>query len=726
MLIRPVLDQPLRSPLRSAVDEYARSAVANPYAAFNTFVQSLYLGGETGIWYDGTDPTQRAVNSDGSGGQPALGAKFGWLNDKSGGGRPAIQATAGAQPIAQSSYVLFQEANAVTVGDPVRSMAPATASGANQQASTGIVILDFNVTPFAALPVAGFYNTGTNSPIPCRYGFIAWRTNSSGNMDFYICDVNNNITPSGAISAIACRAPTLGGISGGFGLFYQYAQFNSRLSDANFLQLRTLASQACGASNFSTDVVAGIGDSNMYGYRLSDGKSWLWNVAGSTTAKVYNFGVVGGVMNAEMTMGRLASIKGAGKSVLLWTAAQNDVNVSIAADVVEMYCGGMYFARQLGWRTMASTYYGSSSAVQAFNTAVKLRQYDAYDYLCDFASDSRLTNTADSAYFWADAVHLKDTARDVAVTVAKSACANALAYPFADFTATPRIGSTVNAAFTNASVGASSYAWDFTNDSSTDSTATNPTNNYTVTGTPDVRLTATNASGSAQRVRRFYINVQPSPSWVTSNLVCGFIANAGQTSAGGFLSAWADSIMSSGISISQATGANQPAVDGFGIVTFDGSNDYLQSGVVASLGTRMTVFLLCKINTATAGRYLCDGRVVNAANLRLYSSTDLMVANQVDIAQTSGIAAGAWQSIHYGFASDMTNITKMMMAEIEGKDRVLGNWLGGDAVAANGVTLGARYNGTSPVAMSVKAMLCYSAGLTRAQMAQNKAMAATL
>ena len=700
-----------------------QGASVSPYAAFSAFVQSLYDGGQTGIWYDGTDATQRAVNSDGSGGVPADGAQFGWLNDKTGGGRPAIQATALARPIAATNGIVFQDCNAVTDGGPARALAPASGSGANMQASTGIIIFDFTRAPSNALPVIGWY---TVPSYPCRYAFLAWRTGTTGNVDLYAADINQNNTPAAAIPTTACRAPTLGGSTSAQGIFYQYVQFNSRLSDANFLQLRTLAAQACGAANFSTNVVACLGDSNTYGYRSATGKSWPWMVAGNTNAKVYNFGVVGDRINGLVTMGNLPAIKGAGKNILLWTASQNDSSVTSYADVVQMYCAGMQRARQMGWATLAATYYSNTGANAAFNTALRPEQSFSFDYLCDFESRTELTDINNGTYFWPDRIHLRDAAITVAGNVASAAVASALQLPQAVFTATPRIGSTVNTTFANTSVGASSYAWDFTNDGSTDSTATNPTNNYTTTGTPDVKLTATNANGSSARIRRFYINVQPSPAWVTTDLVAGFIANAGQTSSGGFLSAWADTLGASGLSLAQATDRKQPAVDGSGIVTFDGVDDFLQTGASGSLGTRTTICLLAKINTATAGRHLVGGRVVNAMSLRLGSTTEYYVANQVDTASSAGVSAGAWTTLHAGYSADTPIITKMMMLDVEGQDTMLGDWLGGDTLAANGITLGARYDGSVPVAMSVKALLVYSAGLTRAQMAQNKAMAATL
>jgi PKD repeat protein len=67
----------------------------------------------------------------------------------------------------------------------------------------------------------------------------------------------------------------------------------------------------------------------------------------------------------------------------------------------------------------------------------------------------------------------------------------------AGFTRTPANGIVpFNVTFTNASVGAVSYAWDFDEDGLVDSNAVNPVFNYTVAGVYNVTLTATGPGGS--------------------------------------------------------------------------------------------------------------------------------------------------------------------------------------------------------------------------------------
>jgi len=92
--------------------------------------------------------------------------------------------------------------------------------------------------------------------------------------------------------------------------------------------------------------------------------------------------------------------------------------------------------------------------------------------------------------------------------------------PVANFTATPTSGDaplTVN--FTDASTGTiSSYAWDFDNDGTVDSTDQNPIYTYTAAGNYTVNLTVSNAGGSDSEVKTEYIVVsEPLPGAPVAN-----------------------------------------------------------------------------------------------------------------------------------------------------------------------------------------------------------------
>jgi surface protein len=85
--------------------------------------------------------------------------------------------------------------------------------------------------------------------------------------------------------------------------------------------------------------------------------------------------------------------------------------------------------------------------------------------------------------------------------------------PVTDFIGSPTSGTrplTVN--FTDQSTNSpTSWAWDFTNDGTTDSTAQNPSYTYQNAGTYSVKLTATNSTGSDTKTRTSYISVAAAP-----------------------------------------------------------------------------------------------------------------------------------------------------------------------------------------------------------------------
>ncbi|MEK6573173.1 MAG: DNRLRE domain-containing protein, partial [Chloroflexota bacterium] len=85
--------------------------------------------------------------------------------------------------------------------------------------------------------------------------------------------------------------------------------------------------------------------------------------------------------------------------------------------------------------------------------------------------------------------------------------------PVADFSATPLSGAApLTVAFnSNSSTGnPTSWNWDFQNDGSIDSTAQNPTYNYSSAGIYSIKFTVTNATGINSLTKANYITVSPS------------------------------------------------------------------------------------------------------------------------------------------------------------------------------------------------------------------------
>ncbi|OPZ45102.1 MAG: PKD domain protein [Euryarchaeota archaeon ADurb.BinA087] len=98
--------------------------------------------------------------------------------------------------------------------------------------------------------------------------------------------------------------------------------------------------------------------------------------------------------------------------------------------------------------------------------------------------------------------------------------------PVANFTANKTSGTLpLTVQFTDLSTGTpTSWAWDFQNDGSTDSTAQNPMFTYPAAGTYTVNLTATNTGGSDAEVKTNFItvNIPPPVANFTGNTTSGY------------------------------------------------------------------------------------------------------------------------------------------------------------------------------------------------------------
>jgi PKD repeat protein len=92
--------------------------------------------------------------------------------------------------------------------------------------------------------------------------------------------------------------------------------------------------------------------------------------------------------------------------------------------------------------------------------------------------------------------------------------------PVANFTGTPTSGTApLNVHFTDTSTNnPTSWAWDFDNNGTVDSTVKNPSHVYANPGTYSVKLTATNTGGSDVEIKTGYITVQQPPETVYKSL----------------------------------------------------------------------------------------------------------------------------------------------------------------------------------------------------------------
>jgi PKD repeat protein len=132
----------------------------------------------------------------------------------------------------------------------------------------------------------------------------------------------------------------------------------------------------------------------------------------------------------------------------------------------------------------------------------------AWDFDNNGSTDSTSQNTSTTYTTGIYSVKLTATSGGVSESVTKPFYITVIIPPpVVNFTASPTLGAaplTVN--FTDLTTNSpTSWAWDFTNNGSTDSTSQNPSTTYSLPGTYSVKLTATNAVGTGTLTKTSYI-----------------------------------------------------------------------------------------------------------------------------------------------------------------------------------------------------------------------------
>jgi PKD repeat protein len=219
--------------------------------------------------------------------------------------------------------------------------------------------------------------------------------------------------------------------------------------------------------------------------------------------------------------------------------------------------------------------------------------------------------------------------------------------------ATPDTNQTVT--FTDLTVGATSWLWNFGD--GTSSSLQNPTKTYLYAGTYTVTLCATNGSTSGKEVKSNFIvcSLQPLPSanlqMYNEALIGATPANA--TLVSGAISQWNDNI--NGYHRTQGTPTNRPAYIfpaitaptgiQYGAAKYDGNNDFLQNADAAFVrATGSFEVILFKRNSVSGTARV----IVNSASGNLYQlfhGTNTF-ALQLSNTASSGIASSANNDIY--------------------------------------------------------------------------------
>ncbi|MFN7670945.1 MAG: PKD domain-containing protein, partial [Planctomycetota bacterium] len=438
---------------------------------------------------DGSATFVKARSSVGAGGAEAVGGAS---------GAASVQIGAGGR-------VLVAYESAAT------NLGPGAAAGGNvylfDSATGASTLLNQRIAPSGNAIGDAVASSPRISPDGSRVAFVASSTNidvvrqADGNRsaDVFLVEVaqlaGGSVLPfrlsmtanDGAEADGASRTPVLASFGAGTSfpsglLVYATAATNLGASDSTDLMVSFLAETSGIAADFDVDVARGAAPLTVQFTDASTGlpTGWEWdfqddgtvdattqNPAFTFTAPgLYDVRLVARNANSQGTTTRVGVVRVVTTPTAAFTA-------SVSAGVAPL---SVTF-------TDASTESPTSWAWDFQNDGV----------VDSTAQNPTFTYTTPGVY----TVRLVATNEAGSGEVVQTSAINAFTPVTANFTRTPTSGTTpLLVSFTNTSVGATSFAWDFQNDGVVDSTATNPTFTYTVAGTFAVRLTATGPGGT--------------------------------------------------------------------------------------------------------------------------------------------------------------------------------------------------------------------------------------
>lgn len=683
------------------------------FAAFDALVQSLYVNNATtGIWYSGENTDFRRVNSDGTGGHPADDVTYSHLVDRTGGGRHAT-AIAGAGFIARNGRSSVPSRDFPYGGtQTVRRMIASSASAATTQACTGFVIMDTQTTPLNCIPFSAPTISRGNTLWPCRWTFLLWRAGPAG-VEYWCNDVQYT---GAALALAATTAPQIvcDAATCAPGMFYQYAHLDMRLNDADFARLRAALMAVSRADLLTPNVMLVCGDSQDQG--VYDDLGWTWPAYLNTTDRVYNTGVQGVSIGGLSPSSQMQRYKGPARNTVLLKMGFNDgggVNPS------KFMKGILYHGQHEGWRTLLCTYPNIGASLTTMNADIRANAPSNYAAVVDLIAVPELSNSGNTTYFQPDGIHFKSSVYPFVAATVDSVKAVSDVTPRVRFTAAPQNGLTsINAAFTENSLDgpALSYLWDKLGDGSVTSTAASPSFTYGV-GVAAPKLTIVTAAGSATRARPFFINVMTgSLSIVSRTLVAAHEFNAGLTQSGGFLDAWDDATANATHLLASLT--TRPAVDGSGIVTWDGVNDYMSAAVPWSF--RVGCHMRLRLNAYANDKRLWSGNNSNArfGGVGVTGALNQIVAwADASTAWMNNLPTGVWMTIYIGPVGEVTD--ERIQVKVSGYDPVYG--FAQSSAAPVTISVGGSV-GSRCASMSLKAAYFYDGtGLTPQELGQNEA-----
>lgn len=189
-------------------------------------------------------------------------------------------------------------------------------------------------------------------------------------------------------------------------------------------------------------------------------------------------------------------------------------------------------------------------------------------------------------------------------------------------------------------------------------------------------------NGSLQPILRSVFSggsvVSPPPS---ANRVAWYRKGVGITSSVGAVSNWADQTGLGGRDLAQASGVNQPALQGDNTILFDGATDSLKTPPF-TLNQPETIYLRIKVITWTATKAAFGGNVNDVGTLYMHTTTpNVSIFAGGFSTDNGGLAVGSWGSVAVVINGSSSSIDAGGVTT--GGDPGVGN-MGGFTLGGNG------------------------------------------
>ena len=403
-------------------------------------------------WYTAHDSSFMTVNTDGSGGAPADGGRVGrWLDRSdnnnhlsatSAGTRALWRAGSGlnfiydsgmqqssVRNIAVTPMPRLDSSGAMIVwlsgsGQvPLVDLGTSTSGGYATMVggASGDSASDASIHTGLAIQDSAIYLTG-------RRCVIGWRSNASN----FVWYVNGAELSRAALAAGGDMTSVfIGTFSGGSPMpirVFEAVFYQRDIGAAKMANITAYLRSRAGALGDTSKTVFALGDSLTMGVGSDTNRPWHDRISNRSNSVWYAFAGGGFLAEANLTYNTINTLKGSAESVVVVWLGTNDIltNSRTGAQLhgyISLICTPLKAA---GNKVIVCTlqHFATNNVLrQDFNTLLKANYATYADAIVKLDEHAALSNAADTTYYCADGVHLKDAAYAVVASLIEAVMA---------------------------------------------------------------------------------------------------------------------------------------------------------------------------------------------------------------------------------------------------------------------------------------------------------------